>query len=97
MHINDGRAFVEQTDDQYDLILFALPDSLTLLAGQGSLRLENFLFTVESMQTVHEHLEPGGTFAMYNYYEPFLLDRYAATLEATVRHASVCRVGRHPR
>lgn len=81
VHINDGRAFIEQTDAHYDLIMFALPDSLTLLAGQGSLRLENYLFTLESMKTVREHLAPGGSFAMYNYYEPFLLDRYAATLE----------------
>jgi spermidine synthase len=83
VHINDGRAFIQQNHSHYDLILFALPDSLTLLAGQGSLRLENYLFTVESMQAVKEHLNPGGTFAMYNYYEPFLVDRYASTLEHT--------------
>jgi hypothetical protein len=83
VHINDGRAFIQQNEKHYDLILFALPDSLTLLAGQGSLRLENYLFTVESMRTVKDHLNPGGTFAMYNYYEPFLVDRYASTLEHT--------------
>ena len=27
-HVDDGRAFLERTDEQYDLILFALPDSL---------------------------------------------------------------------
>jgi Spermine/spermidine synthase domain len=81
LHVDDGRAFVERTKRHYDLILFALPDSLTLLAGQGSLRLENFLFTKQSMQTVKRLLKPGGTFAMYNYYEPFLLDRYARTLD----------------
>ena len=80
VHINDGRAFIQQSHARYDLILFALPDSLTLLAGQGALRLENYLFTKESMETVKRHLRPGGTFAMYNYYEPFLLDRYAGTL-----------------
>jgi SAM-dependent methyltransferase len=81
VHIDDGRAFIEDTKHQYDLILFALPDSLTLLAGQGALRLENYLFTKESMQTVARRLKPGGTFAMYNYYEPFLLNRYAGTLD----------------
>jgi hypothetical protein len=82
VHINDGRAFIEQDNGKYDLILFALPDSLTLFSGQGSLRLENYLFTTESMQTVRGRLRPGGSFAMYNYYEPFLLDRYATTLDA---------------
>jgi hypothetical protein len=80
-HINDGRAYVQSNHKHYDLILFALPDSLTLLAGQGALRLENYLFTKESMETVKKHLKPGGTFAMYNYYEPFLLNRYAGTLD----------------
>src|SRR5205823_10407034 len=37
--IDDGRAFLERSQARYDLILFALPDSLTLVAGQSSLRL----------------------------------------------------------
>src|SRR5207245_11066956 len=35
VHIDDGRAYVQSTDRRYDLILFALPDSLTLLSGQS--------------------------------------------------------------
>jgi hypothetical protein len=62
--ITDGRAYIERTHRRYDLILFALPDSLTLLGGQGNLRLENYLFTLESMQRVRALLVPGGTFAM---------------------------------
>jgi SAM-dependent methyltransferase len=85
--INDGRAFLEQTDKQYDLILFALPDSLTLVQGQSSLRLESYLFTREAMDSARRHLKPGGAFAMYNYYrESWLLDRYAATLAAAYGH-----------
>src|SRR5262249_9137292 len=30
VHVDDGRAFLERTDTKYNLILFALPDSLTL-------------------------------------------------------------------
>jgi len=93
VHIDDGRAFIERDHGHYDLVLFALPDSLTLLAGQGSLRLENYLFTLESMRTVKARLAPGGTFAMYNYYEPFLLDRYAATLERVFGAPPCVQVG----
>jgi len=89
VQINDGRAFLQQTGKRYDLILFALPDSLTLISGQSSLRLENYLFTVEAMRSAKAHLAPGGTFAMYNYYEPSLLDRYAGTL-ATVYGKPPC-------
>ena len=59
-YVNDGRAFLERTDKKYDLILFALPDSLTLVSGASALRLESYLFTEEAMQSAREHLAPGG-------------------------------------
>lgn len=86
--INDGRAFLERTDRTYDLIVFALPDSLTLVSGQSSLRLESYLFTREAMESARNHLEPGGVFAMYNYYrERWLVDRLANTLESVYGQA----------
>jgi SAM-dependent methyltransferase len=87
-HINDGRAFLESTDKKYDLILFALPDSLTLVSGASQIRLESFLFTRQAMDSVRRHLKPGGAFAMYNYYrEPWLIDRLAGTVAAAFGHA----------
>jgi len=88
VHINDGRAFLEQTHTKYDMILFALPDSLTLVAGQSSLRLESYLFTVEAVQAARAHLKPGdGLFAMYNYYRtPWLRDRLANTEQVAFGH-----------
>ena len=80
-YVNDGRAFLEQTARRYDLILFALPDSLTLVAGQSSLRLESYLFTTEAMQAARAHLTAGGAFGEYNYYrQDWLIDRLAGTL-----------------
>ena len=83
VHINDGRAFLEQTHTKYDMILFALPDSLTLVAGQSSLRLESYLFTLQAVEAAKAHLNPGdGLFAMYNYYRTsWLRDRLANTLQ----------------
>jgi SAM-dependent methyltransferase len=86
--IDDGRAFLERSDAQYDLILFALPDSLTLVSGQSSLRLESYLFTREALAQARAHLAPGGVFAMYNYYrEAWLIDRLAGTLRDVYGHA----------
>lgn len=87
MHIDDGRAYLERSSDRYDLVVFALPDSLTLVAGQSSLRLESYLFTIQAMETARAHLAPGGVFAMYNYYrEPWLIDRLAGTLARVYGH-----------
>ena len=87
VHIDDGRAFLHRTDRRYDMILFALPDSLTLVSGQSQLRLESFLFTTEALAEAREHLKPGGVFSMYNYYrERWLVDRLASTLEEVYGH-----------
>jgi spermidine synthase len=81
-YINDGRAFLQRARNRYDLILFALPDSLALVSGQSSLRLESYLFTLESMREARSHLNQDGAFGMYNYYrESWLIDRFARTLE----------------
>jgi hypothetical protein len=87
IHIDDGRAFLQRTRTHYDLILFALPDSLELVSGQSSLRLESYLFTEEAIRAARAHLNPGGAFGMYNYYrQGWLLDRYARTLEVAFGH-----------
>ena len=86
-HIDDGRAFLSRTDKKYDLILLALPDSLTLVNGASSLRLESYLFTQQAFESAKEHLAPGGAFAMYNYYrETWLIDRLASTAEQAFGH-----------
>lgn len=87
-HTDDGRAFLESADRKYDLVLFALPDSLTLVNGASQIRLESFLFTQEAMNSVRRHLKPGGAFAMYNYYrEPWLIDRLAGAAANAFGHA----------
>lgn len=86
-HVNDGRAFLETTDTRYDLILFALPDSLALVTGASQIRLESFLFTEQAIAAARAHLTPDGAFAMYNYYrEDWLIDRLAGTAEAAFGH-----------
>jgi len=86
VHIDDGRAFLERSDRRYDLIVFALPDSLTLVSGQSSLRLESYLFTLQAMQSVRRHLRDGGVFTMYNYYRPDVFDRFAETITKAFGH-----------
>jgi SAM-dependent methyltransferase len=75
-YVDDGRAFLRRTTNRYDLILFALTDSLTLVTSTGNIRLESFLFTQEAFASARDHLTPNGVFAMYNYYrEPWLVTK----------------------
>src|SRR6478672_6428187 len=86
-YVNDGRAFLERTHKKYDLILFALPDSLTLVSGASALRLESYLFTLQAMQSARDHLTPGGAFSMYNFYrQTWLVDRLGRTMDEAFGH-----------
>ena len=80
-HVNDGRAYLRSDGARYDLIIFALPDSLTLVSTTANLRLESYLFTEEAFASARDHLTADGVFVLYNYYrQPWLLDKIAGML-----------------
>ncbi len=78
LHIDDGRNFLQNSHEKYDLIIYALTDSLALAAKSANIRLESFIFTKESFQLVKDHLTDNGLFTLYNYYrEKWLVDKLA--------------------
>jgi hypothetical protein len=75
---DDARHFLSTSTKRYDLIVFALIDSLTVQSSFSSVRLESYMFTAESFRAVREHLKPRGVMALYNYFrEKWLVDRLA--------------------
>jgi SAM-dependent methyltransferase len=81
VHVNDGRAFLNRTTDRYDLVVYALTDSLTLASSAANVRLESFLFTEESFAAARDHLAPDGLFVMYNLYrEPWIVAKLDSML-----------------
>lgn len=82
--INDGRNYLHKTNKQYDMIVFALTDSLTLVSGQSGIRLESYLFTKESFKLAYDHLKDDGIVVLYNYYKhDWILQKLGASLEST--------------
>lgn len=80
--VDDGRNFLQNTPTRYDLIIYALPDSLMVTATSANIRLESFLFTKESFTLARNHLSDTGVFVLYNYFrKAWLIDKLAATLE----------------
>ncbi len=91
-YINDGRAYLRSTDKKYDLIIFALPDSLTLVSSTANIRLESFLFTEEAFASVRDHLAPDGIFVLYNYYrQPWLISKIGGMLQETFGTPPIAR------
>ena len=81
---DDGRVFLRNTNEKYDLIIFALPDSLTLTSSIANLRLESFLFTQDSLDAAKAALAPDGVLVLYNYYrEPWLIEKLAGMVSRT--------------
>jgi len=75
---DDARHFLRNTTKRYDLVVFALIDSLTMQSSFSGVRLESYMFTAESFQAVRDHLTPDGVLVVYNYFrERWLVDRLA--------------------
>ncbi len=89
---DDGRAFVRRSTDEYDLVIFALPDSLTLVSTSANLRLESYLFTSEAFDEVRDRLSPDGVFVLYNFYrEDWLPKKIAGMLEESFGSPPIVR------
>lgn len=85
LHLTDGRNFLHSPGRRYDLIVFALIDSLVLHSSLSDLRLESYLFTQDALADVRRALNPGGLFVMYNYFrQGWIVARLAETAEASL-------------
>jgi spermidine synthase len=83
VHITDARAFFNgATPHSYDLIVFAYLDAHTMLSSYSSLRLDNFVYTVESLRAARQLLRPNGTMVLaFDSGRQFVDDRIATMLK----------------
>jgi spermidine synthase len=77
---DDARHYLRTSTKKYDLVVFALIDSLTMQSSFSGVRLESYMFTTESFRAVKDHLKSDGLLVVYNYFrERWLVDRLANT------------------
>jgi len=62
--VQDARTHIRQTDRQYDLIVYGLLDSHTLLSNMSSVRLDSFVYTVEGFREARARLGENGMMSM---------------------------------
>lgn len=83
--VDDARAFLKRPGEPYDLIVFGLLDAHTSFYSSltGGIRLDNYVYTVESFRHALARLEqPGGMLALSFYVEqPWIATRMAAMME----------------
>ena len=61
VYVDDARAFFKKARKQYDLIVFGYLDSHTMLTSFSSVRLDNYVYTLESFRGAKRLLRPGGS------------------------------------
>ncbi|MGI8671891.1 MAG: hypothetical protein ACR2LU_04720, partial [Luteitalea sp.] len=77
---DDARHYLRTSEKKYDLVVFALIDSLTLQSSFSAVRLESFMFTEEAFRAASQRLKPNGVLVVYNYFrEKWLVDRLATS------------------
>ena len=58
--VDDARSFIENTKERFDLILFSLLDSHTTSSHYTNIRIDNYVYTIESLRAVRELLAADG-------------------------------------
>jgi spermidine synthase len=61
---NDARTFLRTTDLLYDLIVYGLLDSHTLLSHASNVRLDSFVYTLEGLREARARLTRGGVLSL---------------------------------
>jgi len=83
LHVDDGRAFLRSTNNKYDMIVFGLLDSQTLFSYSSNIRLDGYVYTVESMRRAYSLLKPDGLLSItFIAAQPWLADKIPAMLSA---------------
>ncbi len=81
--VNDARAYFEQNaGSRFDVVCFGLLDSHAMFSAMSSLRLENYVYTVESIRSAWKLVKPGGvlTVSFSTYAGDWISDRLYATI-----------------
>jgi spermidine synthase len=58
--VNDARTFLRSTANTYDLVVYGMLDSHTLLSHASSVRLDSFVYTVDGLRDAKQRLRDGG-------------------------------------
>ncbi|HEV3305270.1 MAG TPA: hypothetical protein VGZ91_02420 [Candidatus Sulfotelmatobacter sp.] len=84
IHVDDARAFLKRTKQNYDLILFGLLDSHAQFSDYANMRIDNFVYTEESFREAARHLNSNGViFVKFEVDHPWLATRLVEMLGQT--------------
>jgi hypothetical protein len=85
VHINDARSYFQNSSGGYDLVVYGLIDSQSLFSYSNNIRLDGYIYTVQSVRRAYSLLKPDGMLAI-----SFMVPRHwlGDKLKAMVREAT---------
>jgi hypothetical protein len=64
VHVDDARAFLRRSTGGYDMVVFGFLDSQTLFSSMSNIRLDGYIYTVQSMQSAFRLLNDNGVLSL---------------------------------
>jgi spermidine synthase len=81
--VDDARSYIQNGQEKFDLIVFSLLDSHTTSSHFSNIRIDNYVYTVEALQSARKLLLPDGLFVVKFYVEtPWIAGRLQGLLAA---------------
>jgi SAM-dependent methyltransferase len=82
--VDDARSYIENSHDQFDLIVFSLLDSHTTTSHFTNIRIDNYVYTREALQRAKQLLKPDGLFIVkFQVDNPWIAGRLFGLLHDT--------------
>ena len=96
--VDDARSYFKKTDKKYDVIVFGFLDSHQLFSSMSSLRLDTYVYTVESIKEAKKLLKPDGIISLtFCVTKPWIGNRLARIMEeATGKEPIMVSSGKEP-
>ena len=60
--VDDARSYIQNSHEKFDVIVFSLLDSHTTGSYYSNIRIDNYVYTLESLQAARRLLNPDGIF-----------------------------------
>lgn len=85
--IDDARSFLQKSSEPYDLIVFGFLDSHRLFSHMSSVRMDNYVYTVENFNRVRDRLSADGVVAVtFTVHEKWIADRINTVMTRVFGH-----------
>ena len=64
VHVDDARAFLRRSSGGYDMVVFSFLDSQTLFSTMSNIRLDGYIYTVQSIESAFRLLNDNGVLSI---------------------------------